>query len=227
MDITTDTFVDTNEGGPSEFYYPNELQPGSSEWSDATFHADTVTDLPVLAMDDGDLRQFIEGQANSNTKRKPVQIWMLGNAFLNAFLSLGPWNVFLLESSTVYWPIFTFPQGSKMERSMNLTPWLHFSEALQGTRYQYNRHIVDMHMHTHSTLFLPIQVVFEGQILSTRHYSQWFISHVSTSTHCKAQRALEEGKGSEKKCSWSSGEPWWRLTVWSWPVWWPWSHGIT
>ena len=46
MDITTDTFVDTNEGGPSEFYYPNELQPGSSEWSDATFHANTVTDLP-------------------------------------------------------------------------------------------------------------------------------------------------------------------------------------
>ena len=46
MDITTDTFVDTNEGGPSEFYYPNELQPGSSAWSDATFHANTVTDLP-------------------------------------------------------------------------------------------------------------------------------------------------------------------------------------
>jgi len=70
MDITTDMFVDTNEGGPSEFYYPNELQPGSSEWSDTTFHADTGTDLPALAMDDSELRHFIEGQANSNTKEK-------------------------------------------------------------------------------------------------------------------------------------------------------------
>ena len=88
---------------------------------------------------------------------------MLGNNFLHAFLSLGPWNVFLLKSSTICWPIFTFPRGSKMERSINPTP---FQRSFARYYMQYYPHIVDMHVHTHSTLFLPIQV-FEGQTLST------------------------------------------------------------
>ena len=125
MDVTTVTFVDTYEGGPSEFYYPNELQPGSSEWSDATFHPDTVTDLPALAMDDSELRQFIEGQANSNTKKKTrsdMNAWKRFSERISESRTMEciPAGEFdrLLESSTV----FTFPRGSKMKRSMNLTP---------------------------------------------------------------------------------------------------------
>ena len=153
-------------------------------------------------------------------RKKPVLIWMLGNAFLNAFLSLGPWNVFLLESSIVCWRVRPFLRFHEEARWNGVWTWhLDFISAelckvLHHHYMQYNPHIVDMHMHTHSTLFLPIQV-FEGQTLSTRHYSQWFISYISTSTHCKAQRALEEGKGSVKKCSWNFGAQWWRSTVWS------------
>ena len=52
-----------------EFYYPQDLVRGTKEWDNATYK-------PIE--EESDLRQFIENQANLNTRKKTVsdmKIW--------------------------------------------------------------------------------------------------------------------------------------------------------
>ena len=139
---------------------------GESLGTRLTFHPDTVTDLPALAMDDSELRQFIEGQANSNTKKKirsDMNAWKRFSECISESRTMECIPAEELDRLLAHFYVSTRKQDGVEYEPDTLTS---FQWSFARCYMQYYPHIVDMHVHTHSTLFLPIQV-FEGQTLST------------------------------------------------------------